>query len=237
VAAAVAHLETRDVAMLTLLPRIEMQGFWENVAMPMLGLTLFTFLPSWLANRVQIVAFGLGGGTGNLVRRADYDAAGGHEALKDAVVDDIALARLMRLAKRRTEVVRAEDYVSVRMYHGAREIIEGFTKNIFVAFGGSYVVTFLIIVGSLVFHLLPYALALTGNRWAIATVLLISLNRLILFRALGYSLFNALLLHPVMVAFWAYVFLRSMWYTGIRRKVLWRGRTYDASRTRFGAGR
>jgi len=30
------------------------------------------------------------------------------------------------------------------------------------------------------------------------------------------------------VAFWAYIFLRSMWFTGVRNQVHWRGRTYNA---------
>ena len=54
-------------------------------------------------------------------------AAGGHEALKAAVVDDVALARLIRRSGGRSEIVRADDLVSVRMYHGLREVIDGFT--------------------------------------------------------------------------------------------------------------
>ena len=52
-----------------------------------------------------------------------------------------------------------------------------------------------------------------------------------------YRLDAALLLHPVMAAIWTWIFIRSIWLTGIRRKVIWRGRTYDARQTRFGAER
>ncbi|HEX7681068.1 MAG TPA: hypothetical protein VF713_23225, partial [Thermoanaerobaculia bacterium] len=64
-----------------------------------------------------------------------------------------------------------------------------------------------------------------------------SVTRLILFRSLRYRLDNALLLHPVMVGIWTWIFVRSLWITGIRGKLLWRGRTYDARRTSFGAER
>lgn len=60
-------------------------------------------------------------------------------------------------------------------------------------------------------------------------------SRLILFASLGHGLLNALLGHPLMMLSWLYILMRSIWYTGIRRQLLWRGRSYDARRTRFGA--
>lgn len=237
VGAAVARLEESGKAMLSLFPRFEMHGFWEHVAMPMLALTGFTLLPTWLGNRTRIPLLAIGGGTGNLIRRADYDAIGGHASLKDAVVDDVALARLVRHSGRHSEIVRADDLVSLRMYHGAREIVDGFTKNSFAVMGRSYLVAVASVVFMNAFHLLPYALALTGNLVALASVAVITLTRVILYRALRYRLDNALLGHPLMIAFWGWVFLRSIWYTGVRRRLDWRGRTYDARQTRFGADR
>lgn len=235
IAAAVARFEDRDIALLAMMPNIEMVGFWENVVMPNLAVFAFTFLPMWLTNRTRIALIAVGGGPGNMVRREDYDAAGGHEALKDAVVDDVALARLLRRQGMRTEVARAEHLVSVRMYHGLGEIVRGFTKNAFAVFGRSYPVAAFFFAMAIVFHLLPYALALAGDPFAIATVVLISLTRAILFRAIGYRLDSALFAHPLMIATWVYILIRSLWVTGIRRRLEWRGRRYDASRTRFGA--
>src|SRR5205807_3000115 len=94
--AVVAYQQRSDARVVALLPHFEMHGFWENAAMPQLALTALTFLPLWLSNRTRIGALAIGGGPGNLVARADYDAVGGHEALRDSVVDDVALARLVR---------------------------------------------------------------------------------------------------------------------------------------------
>ena len=235
IAAAVGHIEERDVSLVALLPDIEMHGFWENIVMPNLAVFAFSFLPLWLTNRSRTALLAVGGGPGNLVHRIAYDAAGGHEALKDAVVDDVGLARLFRRRGFDTEVVRADGWVSVRMYHGLGEIVRGFTKNAFAVFNRSYLMALLFFAGAIVFHLLPYALALTGNVYAIAAVALIILGRVILFRALGYRLDNALLGHPLMIAAWCWILVRSVWLTGIRRQLHWRGRTYDAGSTRFGA--
>ncbi|MBV8545780.1 MAG: glycosyltransferase [Acidobacteria bacterium] len=235
--AAAAHHEARNPSLLSLLPHFEMHGFGENAAMPMLAMTCFSFLPTWFSNRTRFARLAIGGGTGNLVSRDAYENARGHEALKNSVVDDVALARLIRRSGGATKTVRADDLVSLHMYNGLAEVVEGFTKNAFAVFGRSYVVGFLLTAGCAIFHILPYVLAITGDRVSIATIIIISLTRLILFSALRYRLDAAIFLHPVMAAIWMWIFIRSIWLTGIRRKVIWRGRTYDARHTRFGAER
>ncbi|HXG58006.1 MAG TPA: glycosyltransferase family 2 protein [Thermoanaerobaculia bacterium] len=228
VGAAVAEMQKRGVAMATLLPFFEMAGFWEHVAMPMLAITVFTFLPTWLGNRTTLWWLGIGSGTGNIIRREDYLAIGGHEALKDAVVDDVGLAQKVRRSGRRTMVFRADDRISLRMYHGGREILDGFTKNLFAALGRSYTLAMVSLVAGFVFHILPYLLALTGEAMSIATVAVITVTRVMLFASLRYRLDYALWAHPLMVAFWGIVTLRSTWVTGVRRRVHWRGRAYEA---------
>src|SRR5438552_7805056 len=141
---AVRLLEGRRADFLGILPRIEAEGFWENVLMPFLigsfygglGILANSPRPRWLA---------LGGGAGNLIRRSAYEAIGGHEALKASVIDDVALAVRTKRAGFSTVAVRAEDRVSVRMYRGFREVCAGFTKNIAYAYNGW--------VGSLLFFL------------------------------------------------------------------------------------
>jgi chlorobactene glucosyltransferase len=235
ITASVSRFDAHDIALLSLFPHLEVRGFWENVVMPNLVVFGFTVLPLWLTNRTRIPSIAIGGGPGNMVRRDEYVAVGGHVALKDAVVDDVGLARLVRRNGHRTEVVRAEDLVRVRMYHGLGEIVRGFTKNSFAVFGRSYVAAFVAVLAAFVFHLLPYALACTGDRFAIASVVLITLTRVILFRAVGYRLDTALFAHPLMMLVWCWIVVRSTWVTGIRNRLEWRGRQYDARRTRFGS--
>jgi chlorobactene glucosyltransferase len=232
-----ARMEESGVAMLSICPRFEMPGFWERVAMPQLAITLFTVIPTWLGNRTTIAELGIGGGPGNLVRRQVYEEAGGHAALKDAVIDDVGLAHLLRAEGERTEVVRADHLVSLRMYHGAREIIDGFTKNLFPALGYRISTAVVALALMLLMNLVPFALALTGNVRSLEIVALILVIRLALFASLGYGLVNSVLGHPLTVVFWSWIFLRSIWKTGVRKEMLWRGRSYGSSWSRFRAGR
>lgn len=234
ISTAVQHLEAKRQDLTFLFPNFEMRGLWENALMPAVPMSPFTF-PIWLGERWPLTWLAIGGGTGNLIRRTAYDRSGGHEALRHAVIDDVGLAQHVRRSGLHTGIARTEHLVSVRMYDGFGEIVNGFTKNVFTILGRSFVgaavILFIFVAGSLV----PYAMAVTGNRTALAVVALITLTRLIFFSAIGYPVWNALLLHPLTTIGWIWITLRSTWVVGIRGQLPWRGRTYDPAGTRFGA--
>jgi chlorobactene glucosyltransferase len=234
VATLVERILTRDVAMVSLFPRFEMQGFWEHIGMTGLATVGFMVMPAWLGNRTSIVELGIGGGPGNLVRRDAFEEIGGYEALKDAIIDDVGMARQIRARGLRTEFVIGDTLASLRMYHGPREIIEGFTKNLFPVLGGSYVVAILMLLLVVLFDVAPYALALRGDVLALVAVGLIAVSRVVLFARLRYRLDNALFGFPLSQLFWGWVLLRSIWVTGVRRQMHWRGRAYGGKWTRFG---
>jgi hypothetical protein len=245
VGAAAEFLESSGAALVAVFPRLVMRGFWENVAMPHLALAGFLVVPSWLSNRTKLPILGLGAGTGNLVRADAYRRAGGHERLRSAVVDDVALARLLRRGGEATLILRAQHLVTIRMYRGLRQIIEGFTKNVFSLLGWSG--TILAAAWTAIGDVLPYVLALSAAiriaggaspsaaEWAgVATVAMITTNRVVLYSALRYSLAAALFAHPLQALVWLLIVLRSAWFVGVRRRLPWRGRSYDARNTRFG---
>lgn len=229
--AAVADIEKHDVAMVGLLPHIEMVGLAEHTGLTMLAIVAFMGVPLTLANRLKHPILGLGGGTGNLVRRKDLEEMGYFTPLRDKVIDDVGVAWQLRMRGKRTRAVRADELVSVRIYRGAGEIVRGFTKNMFAVVKRSYLVGFAMLGWMFVLHVLPFVLAVMGNWTGIATVVLIVLARLILFASLRYPLWAAVFLHPFTMVMWAYILLRSMWITGVRGKLEWRGRTYDAAKT------
>jgi chlorobactene glucosyltransferase len=234
---AVAELENSGAAMLTLLPHFEMKTFGEQVGMPMLAFFVFSGMPLWYSNRSKAVRLALGGGSGNLIRHDAFKSIGGFQALQGAVVDDVGLARLARQHGYATRAVRAENFLSVRMYDGARAVVDGFTKNSFPIMNRSYLMAGFAIALTVILHLFPYGFALTGDWAAIGCVVLITMTRIMIFRSFHYRLANALFLHPLMVTLWAWIMLRSVWITGIRNQIRWRGRTYDATETHFGAHR
>lgn len=235
VRAAVAELQRSDAALIAILPFFEMRGFLENVGMSMLPFAS-ALLPVWLSNRSRAPWLALGAGSGNLARRQNLETIGWFEPLKSAVIDDIGLAKAIRKSGGITRAVRGDNLISVRMYVGGWAIVEGFTKNVFFGLGRSYVVGVLLLALVVIGNLLPYALAVTGDTLALGIVAVITLIRLIIFGSSGYRLDNAVLLHPLMIVFWLFVVIRSMWVIGVRNEVCWRGRTYGASEAQLGTG-
>jgi chlorobactene glucosyltransferase len=241
-AEAVALLESEGCDFLGLLPRFEAKGFWENVLMPNVPCAYY-FGPGLLANLDRPRWMALGGGAGILVRRPVYDAVGGHEALKNSVVDDVRLAFLVKRSGFRTLAARAEDRVSVRMYRGLREVFEGFTKNVAYLFTGPVGLALLALTaGITVLAILPPIVLLAGilgvpaarselGLAGLATAVAIG-ARAILAAALGDAVWPALT-HPIMTATWAAIIGRSLYVRLVRRRLTWRGRHFDARAARF----
>jgi len=241
-AEAVTLLESESCDFLGLLPRFEAEGFWENVLMPYVPGGYY-FGPGFLANRDRPRWMALGGGAGILVRRSAYDAVGGHETLKNSVVDDVRLAFLVKRAGFRTRAARAEDRVSVRMYRGLGEIVEGFTKNIAYLFTGPVGLALLALTAVItVLAALPPVALVAGilgapvargdlGLAALATAIAVC-ARAILAVSLGDPLWPALT-HPIMTAAWAAIIGRSLYFRLVRRRLTWRGRQFDARAARF----
>lgn len=232
-----------DFHMLFVMPRVVAGSFWENVVMPGLACGLYLSVPIVISNRGRAVVLAIGGGTGNLVRAASWRAIGGHERLRNAVVDDIGLARMLRRFGFRTRMVRAEAFASIRMYHGLGEIVHGFTKNAYSVFAGSVPKAVVAATFASVVHLVPWVLAACGalgwiggreSAIALATLGTILLTRSLLYSVLGFSQVAALLFHPLEIVLSLYVFARSTIVVGILRSVSWRGRGYPERITTFG---
>ena len=239
---AVAVLESSEIDLVTLVAHFEMRGFWENVLLPYVTLSIYGSL-GFLANLPRFRAFAIGTGTGMLVRRSAYEAVGGHAAIRNSGVDDVRLAMTVKRAGFRCLLLRAEDRVEVRMYRSLRSIWDGVAKSLAFAFSGW---TGLPLAAATVLYLslsiAPFAVltaALLGapvspRDLALATLLaaaLISL-RAALAAILGDALWPALT-HPLMAAVWAGIIGRSLYWKLVRKEIRWRGRRYDAAKAGF----
>lgn len=85
-----------------------------------------------LANRDHPRAF-VGIGAFNLIRRARYDAVGGHEALRLEVVDDMKLGALVRRSGARTRVYVGDDDVQCEWARDVPGIVRALEKNSFAS--------------------------------------------------------------------------------------------------------
>jgi hypothetical protein len=69
-----------------------------------------------------------------LVRRAAYQSVGGHAAVADQILEDVALARAFRTAGYSVYFRYGADAVRTRMYRNWNELRDGWTKNLALLF-------------------------------------------------------------------------------------------------------
>ena len=129
VRAAVAMQDQRNVDMLSLLCTLTHDKGFELRAQPAAGLELVRQFP---LDRVNDPSKGLRFANGQfmLFDREAYDAIGGHEAVKDALLEDLQFARLMRHPSHDMTlgVLMAGGVVRCRMYETWEEFRRGWKR-------------------------------------------------------------------------------------------------------------
>jgi 4,4'-diaponeurosporenoate glycosyltransferase len=173
----------------------------------------------------------------------DYVRAGGHASVRDAVVEDVALARRFDAAGLPVSVFAGWSAVEFRMYpDGVRQLAEGWTKNL--ASGVQLVdpvsATIAVWWVSACLWLTAVALRLAaiGDQRDIALALAcwtaVAVELRWMWRRVGSFGWWAALLYPISIAAFVGLFIRSAWTTVVRRRVRWSGRAIALTGRRTG---
>lgn len=224
IGAAVQHAGENDLDLLSLMPRQRMESFWERSLLPLMYFFYLTFFPRFMLEHSNDPRIAAGNGQFMLFSRGAYQAIGGHESVRGNVVDDLALARRIREGRLTLEIADGWDLVECRMYGSVREIIAGFTKNLFAAVGGTGPRAVLIGLGLVALFTAPPLVAVaTGHfAWIVAALMGIWLR----FRTTARTgePFGYALLHPLAVAVAVSVLFRSMSFALRNKGPMWKGR-------------
>jgi 4,4'-diaponeurosporenoate glycosyltransferase len=176
--------------------------------------------------------------------RADYRAAGGHEAVRGDILDDVAIGRRFAAAGLPVRLYGGRGTISFRMYPGgAGELVAGFAKNFASGFGvappaisamvaawatGASIAAFCAaaalargIADAQVYAVTAAYAAYAAQTWG-------------MLRGLGnYTVLTALL-YPLPLAFFAAVQVASVVMTVVLGRARWKGRTIVLRSRRHG---
>jgi glycosyltransferase involved in cell wall biosynthesis len=191
-------------------PRL-VAGTWsERLIQPLLPWSWLTFLPLRAMERSRRPSLAAAGGQFLVLDRAGYHRAGGHAAVRDQVLEDIALARAIKRAGGRIALADGSRLARCRMYTSWPELRDGYTKSLWASAGPAFfLVWYLLPLAALPWYPVPAGLA----------VLLGIAGRMIAARATGGRVLPDSLFHPVSVLLFAYLVVRSR-----LRRVTWKGR-------------
>lgn len=130
-ARAVQGMDEDGADLLTLLGRQLMETFWEKAVQPHIFLMMIFRYPDF----ERLAARGhwrdaIANGQYMLFRRTAYETLGGHEAVRGQIVEDQALAQLVKKTGGTISVRSAETDLATRMYRSLGELVRGWSKNV-----------------------------------------------------------------------------------------------------------
>lgn len=158
--AAFTAAEAQGGGMVTGFPR-QVTGTWlERLVVPLMVFTIICHLPVPLVRGSRDPRFVAAHGGFILIHRDTYARCGGHESIRGELVDDMALARAVKRAGEPVTLADITGHASMRMYHNAREVWNGYRKNIYAGIGRSPVLLLAVLTMYLSLYMLPVAAVL-----------------------------------------------------------------------------
>ncbi|MEZ2459015.1 glycosyltransferase family 2 protein [Salinicoccus roseus] len=168
-----------------------------------------------------------------LTDRDDYLSTGGHKGIQEAIMDDLALGQAYLDQDLPVHCMGGKGVLSFRMYpEGVKSLVEGWCKSFALGSQATHPLVMLMTIiwisgsfistGAFVSSLIamdPVLIALTG-----VVYLLYALQTMIFARRCGNFNRILFLFHPFLFAFFAGVFVYSIFRVHILRSVNWKGR-------------
>ena len=229
-ARALAEANSRGADLVSYSPGQEMHTWWERALIPFVFCRL-SQLYSYAAINDPDSPAAAANGQYLLIRRNVYEQIGGHAAVRDEVLEDVALARLAKSAGFRLHFAPGDQICRVRMYSSFQAMWEGWSKNLLplVSWSGQRVTRELLSV-------MPWIplLCLLLTPWHIvfgALGLLLLAGRHASYAALlrkNRFPLDSVLYYLVGVALYCAALLASDWGYA-RGKIAWKGREYPVA--------
>lgn len=242
---ALGHASRRKAQMLSLVPSLENKTFWEKVLQPVAGGALMLRYP---LNEVNDPKKKLAFGNGQfiLIQKEIYFKIGGHAAVKDFMLEDVAMAKLAKRSGVALHVGYGADLFRTRMYPDFCSIFRGWSRIYYSAFGESLLflaglIALVWLVSLAPFFLGGYSLGLLVSQFDFFSILLFAIV-VLQFVVIYPTLLNTyrisrsdpayLTFYPLACVLLSGMLTHAFFKILLKQKVHWRGDGYVENRTR-----
>ena len=215
-------------------PKQLFSGWFSSLVHPLMLWGMIVVLPTWLVSSSKNPMLVSANGQMLAFTRAAFETIGGFYNVRDHILEDIALARLVKASGLRFVLLSGVDDIACTMYSNSSQALAGFAKNVYVGMGksvpamlGQLLMLFVLFVFP--WFWLGYAW-LTGSAWHLALL------------AVGLGVFGRLisdlkfrfapylcLLQPFSILLYAYIAVISWWQFRTGR-TKWKDRVYQLNR-------
>lgn len=92
-----------------------------------------------------------------LFRRSAYEQIRGHRAVADQVVEDLALAQVIKRSGLKLKMLGGSNLASLRMYRSGAALWEGWTKNMYLGMQRNFFALMQLVLAMLLIYVIPWA--------------------------------------------------------------------------------
>jgi chlorobactene glucosyltransferase len=132
-AATLERAKKQNADLLSLSPGQEVRTWWEKSVIPLVYVEAAKLYPYEEVSRPDSKE-AAANGQYILIRREVYERAGGHEAIRSEVLEDVALAGRVKGCGGRLTFLLGRPWVRTRMYQSFEAMWEGWSKNLYVLY-------------------------------------------------------------------------------------------------------
>jgi len=218
---AIHRMRLYKLGLLSLFTNQQMDTFGEKAVVPLMHYILLNLLPLRLVYLVKNSTVAAASGQFMFFDAEVYRQKEWHKQVKDRVVEDVEIMRLIKSSGFNGEALLANGMISCRMYKGYTEAVNGFSKNFLAGFNYS------------IFTLLIYLVIVIGGPMIVITTLnlqlilfmfsLILLTRIMISLSSSQNAWLNVLLHPLqMVNLTIIAFMAIQKY--LTKTTVWKGR-------------
>lgn len=224
-----SQLTRLDLGMVSVMARLRTDSFWERLLAPAYVYFFKLLYPFALVNSPDNRVAAAAGGC-VLVRREALEVIGGFAALKDAIIDDCTLARLIKRAGYPIWIGLTTGATSLRPYESLADIWNLVARSAFAELQFSLIRLLTCTAAMILLFFIPIfgPIAFSGPAAWMATIALIAM--LVSY----YPILRFYRLNPL----WALAlpavaggYLAMTWHSAIRywrgTRTVWKGRTYN----------
>lgn len=134
---ALGLMQHHKISLLSGFSRFILPTWLNKLLVPLQHFIVLFHLPVGLANWTKWPSATAAHGGFMFFERTAYNAIGGHESVKENIVEDVAISKRMKSKGFRMWIVNITSVASCRMYETNEEVWQGFSKNIFNGIGRS----------------------------------------------------------------------------------------------------
>lgn len=225
-AALIAELRSGEFDLVAPYPRQIAVGWLERLVQPLLVWSWVTTIPLGVAEERQWASMSAANGQLLVFDASAYQLIGGHGAVRGEVIEDVALMRKIRTSGLRAVTVDGSHLAQCRMYESPSDLIDGYTKSVWLAFGGIFG-SFGVNYALSGLYILPAAAMIFGRgstrAWGTLGYAAGVLGRVLVAQRTGERAWPDALAHPVSILAFATINKLSWWrhLTGTNH---WKGR-------------